>query len=132
MSGFAVARDRPKRQATRRVSGWARDYLRRAVFVDFGCAIVGVFVAAELRFGSGVTATYIALSLAPPVLWVAAHWMAGVGHSRLGDVATAVLPSAPRPSRCRLDGRSHFGLQITRNGLGATAEIGSASTGIRL
>jgi exopolysaccharide biosynthesis polyprenyl glycosylphosphotransferase len=77
MSGFAVARDRHDRQAARRVSGWARDYLRRAALADFGCAIVGVFVAAQLRFGSGVTATYIALSLALPVLWVAALWLAG-------------------------------------------------------
>ena len=29
------------------------------------------------RFGSNVTATYLALSLALPVLWVAALWLAG-------------------------------------------------------
>jgi exopolysaccharide biosynthesis polyprenyl glycosylphosphotransferase len=51
--------------------------LRRAALADFGCAIVGVFVAAQLRFGSDVTATYIALSLALPVLWVIALWLAG-------------------------------------------------------
>lgn len=77
MRGFAVARDRYDRQTARRVSGWARDYLHRAALADFGCAIAGVFVAAELRFGSDVTATYIALSVAVPVLWLAAVWLSG-------------------------------------------------------
>ena len=77
MSGFAVAGDRYDRQAVRRVSGWARDYLRKAALADFGCAIIGVFVAAQLRFGNDVTSTYIALSLALPVLWLAALWLSG-------------------------------------------------------
>ena len=74
MSGYAVAGDRYDRQAVRRVSGWARDYLRLAALADFGCAILGVFVAAQLRFGNDVTRTYVALSLALPVLWLAALW----------------------------------------------------------
>ena len=45
--------------------------------VDFGCAIAGVFAAAQLRFGSNVTTGYIALSLALPVLWITALWLAG-------------------------------------------------------
>ena len=53
------------------------DYLRKAALADFGCAILGVFVAAQLRFGNDVTATYVALSLALPVLWLAALWLAG-------------------------------------------------------
>lgn len=77
MSGFAVARDRHDRQAARRVSGWARDYLGKAALVDFGCAIAGVFAAAQLRFGGNVTASYIALSLALPVLWITALWLTG-------------------------------------------------------
>jgi exopolysaccharide biosynthesis polyprenyl glycosylphosphotransferase len=77
MSGFAVAGDRYDRQVVRRVSGWARDYLRRAALADFGCAIIGVFLAAQLRFGSDVTSTYVALSLALPVLWLAALWLSG-------------------------------------------------------
>jgi exopolysaccharide biosynthesis polyprenyl glycosylphosphotransferase len=77
MSGFAVARGRYDPQVVRRVSGWARYYLRRAALADFGCAILGVFVAAQLRFGNGVTSTYVALSLALPVLWVGAVWLAG-------------------------------------------------------
>jgi exopolysaccharide biosynthesis polyprenyl glycosylphosphotransferase len=36
-----------------------------------------VFVAAQLRFGSNVTSMYLALSLALPVLWVGALWLAG-------------------------------------------------------
>ena len=38
---------------------------------------MGVFVAAQIRFGSNVTTTYLALSLALPVLWVVALWLAG-------------------------------------------------------
>jgi exopolysaccharide biosynthesis polyprenyl glycosylphosphotransferase len=77
MSGFAVARDRYDRQVIRRTSGWARDYLRKAALIDFGCAVLGVFVAAQLRFGNHVTGTYAALSLTLPVAWLAAIWLAG-------------------------------------------------------
>jgi exopolysaccharide biosynthesis polyprenyl glycosylphosphotransferase len=77
MSGFAVARDRYDRQVIRRTSGWARDYLRKAALLDLGCAILGVFAAAQLRFGDDVTGTYVALSLLLPVAWLAAIWLAG-------------------------------------------------------
>jgi exopolysaccharide biosynthesis polyprenyl glycosylphosphotransferase len=77
MSGFVVARDRYNRQVIRRTSGWARDYLRKAALVDLGCAILGVFAAAQLRFGNDVTRTYIALSLTLPLAWLAAIWLAG-------------------------------------------------------
>jgi exopolysaccharide biosynthesis polyprenyl glycosylphosphotransferase len=77
MSGFVVSRSRYEPEVVRRVSVWARHYLRRAALADFGCAIVGVFAAAQLRFGDDVTGTYIALSLALPVLWIGALWMAG-------------------------------------------------------
>ena len=36
-----------------------------------------MFAAAQLRFGNDVTGTYIALSLALPVLWIGAIWLAG-------------------------------------------------------
>ena len=39
--------------------------------------MVGVFVAAQIRFGNDVTPHYLALSLALPVLWLAALWLAG-------------------------------------------------------
>lgn len=77
MSGFAVARNRYDRQVFRRTSGWERYYLRRAALADFGCAILGVFAAAQLRFGGDVTAAYVALSLALPVLWTIALRLAG-------------------------------------------------------
>jgi exopolysaccharide biosynthesis polyprenyl glycosylphosphotransferase len=77
MSGFAVARDRYDRKVIRRTSGWERDYLRRAALADLGCGTIGVFAAAQLRFGSNVTGTYIALSLALPVAWLSAIWLAG-------------------------------------------------------
>jgi exopolysaccharide biosynthesis polyprenyl glycosylphosphotransferase len=76
VSGVAVARDRVGRQAGR-VSGWARGYLRGVALADFSCAVVGVFAAAELRFGSHVTGAYLALSLALPAVWLAALWLAG-------------------------------------------------------
>jgi exopolysaccharide biosynthesis polyprenyl glycosylphosphotransferase len=77
MSGFAVVRERYERQAVRRLSGWARDYLLRAGVADLGCAVVGVFLAAQVRFDSRVTGNYLVLSLALPVLWLGALWLAG-------------------------------------------------------
>jgi hypothetical protein len=67
MSGFAVACGRYHPQITRRVPGWER-YIT--------CAIVGASAAACLRFGDHVTGTYVALSLALPVFWVGALWLA--------------------------------------------------------
>ena len=61
----------------RRLSTWSRDYLREVALADLACGVVGVFMAAQLRFGSNVTSMYLALSLALPVLWVAALWLAG-------------------------------------------------------
>jgi exopolysaccharide biosynthesis polyprenyl glycosylphosphotransferase len=77
MFGITATRGRYDRRAARRVTDWPKDYLRRAAVADLGCATVAVFVAAQLRFGSEVTRTYLALSLALPVLWVAALWLAG-------------------------------------------------------
>ena len=77
MSGFVIARDRYGRQSARRASPWAKDYLRLAAVVDLGCAIVGVFMAVQLRFGNDVNEIYEALSLALPVFWLAALWLSG-------------------------------------------------------
>ena len=66
----------------RRLSTWTREYLREVALADLGCAVVGVFMAAQLRFGSNVTSMYLALSLALPVLWVAALWLAGAYDAR--------------------------------------------------
>ena len=77
MSGFVVTRDRYGRQSARRSAAWAKDYLRRAAVVDLGCAIVAVFMAVQVRFGHEVNETYEALSLALPVFWIVALWLAG-------------------------------------------------------
>jgi hypothetical protein len=77
MSGFAVTGSGYERKVVWRVSGWARDYLRIVALADFGCAIIGVFVAAQIRFGSDVTRAYVVLSLALPVLWISALGLAG-------------------------------------------------------
>lgn len=70
---FAVARDRYDPQVVRRLTSWARYYLRRAAQADVVCAIVGLLVVARLRFGD-VTGTYGALSLALAVLLIRAFF----------------------------------------------------------
>ena len=77
MFGVAATGGRIERRAARRLSTWTRDYLREVALADLGCAVVGVFMAAQVRFGSNVTPMYLALSLALPVLWIAALWLAG-------------------------------------------------------
>jgi exopolysaccharide biosynthesis polyprenyl glycosylphosphotransferase len=77
MAEFVVAHERDERQVVRHLSGWARDYLLRAGVADLGCAVVGVFLAAWVRFDSRVTGHYLILSLALPVLWLGALWLAG-------------------------------------------------------
>ncbi len=77
MFGVAATGGKIERRAPRRLSSWTRDYLREVALADLGCAVVGVFIAAQVRFGSNVTSMYLALSLALPVLWVAALWLAG-------------------------------------------------------
>ena len=76
MFGIATSSGRYERR-TARVSAWTRDYLREVALADLGCAVVGVFMAAQIRFGSNVTSTYLALSLSLPVLWIGALWLAG-------------------------------------------------------
>ncbi len=82
MSGYAVVRDRPDHEAAGRISGWAKDYLHKAVVVDLGCAAGGVLAAAQLRFGTDVTRAYLALSLALLLLWITALWLAGAYDTR--------------------------------------------------
>ena len=77
MSGYVATRSRYGRVSSARTLAWARDYLRRAAIADFTCAGVAVFVAAQLRFGSGVTSLYIGLSVALPLLWLGALWLSG-------------------------------------------------------
>jgi len=47
-----------------------------------GCAAGGVLAAAQLRFGTDVTRAYLALSLALPLLWITALWLAGAYDTR--------------------------------------------------
>ena len=77
MFGVAATSGRVEKRRSRRPSAWTRHYLRKAALADLGCAAVGVFMAAQLRFGNNVTPMYLALSLALPVLWIAALWLAG-------------------------------------------------------
>src|SRR5947209_45080 len=77
MFTVAVSGDRLDPPVARGLSVWTRDYMRVAALADLGCAVLGVFVAAQIRFNSNVTTTYLALSLALPVLWITALWLAG-------------------------------------------------------
>jgi exopolysaccharide biosynthesis polyprenyl glycosylphosphotransferase len=77
MFGVAATGGRLERRPAKRLSSWTREYLRHVALVDLGCAVLGVFIAAQIRFGSEVTSTYMALSLVLPMLWVAALWLAG-------------------------------------------------------
>ena len=118
MFGIAATRSgRFDRRTSRRLSTWTRDYLREVALADLGCAVLSVFVAAQIRFGNNVTSTYLAL----PVLWIAALWLAGarlhsavaVGHeSAVADLVdelrrdryhglTVVGACAARPGRVR-------------------------------
>ena len=45
---------------TKRLSSWTREYLCYVALVDLGCAVIGVFIAAQIRFGSEVTNTHMA------------------------------------------------------------------------
>ncbi len=78
MFGVAVFGGRIGRRATWRLSTSARDYLREVASADLGCAVVGVVMAAQVRFDSKLMSVYLAL----PVLWIAALWLAGAYDAR--------------------------------------------------
>jgi hypothetical protein len=103
MSGIAAARDRYDPPTVQRVSGWERNYLRRAALANLGCVIIGVFVVALLRFGNDVTGTHIALSLALPVLWP--------GLLDVTSRRTTISPTAG-PALLHVDHRQIAGLRL--------------------
>ena len=82
MFGVAATGDRTERRVARRLPTWTRDYLRTVALADLGCGVVGVFIAAQVRFGSNVQSMYLGLSLALPLLWVGALWLAGAYDAR--------------------------------------------------
>ena len=61
---------------------WATNYLRNVAIVDSCCAVVSVFMAAQIRFGGQVAQGYLALSLALPVLWIGALLLVGAYDAR--------------------------------------------------
>src|ERR1700678_3621988 len=78
MSGYVTAvRGRYSRPLTGRLAGWVRGYLLHAGMADFACACIGAFAAVELRFPRDVTGTYVALSVALPLLWLVTLSLAG-------------------------------------------------------
>jgi hypothetical protein len=77
MFGTAAANSRFERQTAGRLSKWSKHYLLNAAFCDFGCSVLGVLAASQIRFGSDVNRTYLVLSLAMPALWIGTLWLAG-------------------------------------------------------
>lgn len=56
---------------------WRRTYVRRVAFADFGAAVAGTVLAAGLRFGSGLTDSYLVLTAVLPPLWMIAVRVVG-------------------------------------------------------
>jgi len=78
MSGYVTAvRGSYGRSVAGRRVGWVRGYLLHAGMADFACACIAAFAAVKLRFGEDVTGTYVALSVALPLLWLVALSLAG-------------------------------------------------------
>jgi exopolysaccharide biosynthesis polyprenyl glycosylphosphotransferase len=65
----AVATALERQEPGRRWAAWA-------VLADFGCAVAGTLMAAELGIAGPVAGVYAGLSLALPVAWLAAIWLA--------------------------------------------------------
>jgi exopolysaccharide biosynthesis polyprenyl glycosylphosphotransferase len=65
------------RALDKRTGVWVGKYLRLVALGDFCCAAAAALAAVLLRFGGDAGHPYIALSLALPVLWLAALWLAG-------------------------------------------------------
>jgi exopolysaccharide biosynthesis polyprenyl glycosylphosphotransferase len=61
---------------------WTRSYLRRAFFADAATGFLASTAALGLRFGGHITREYEVLSLAFPVLWVAALRLSGAYDDR--------------------------------------------------
>jgi exopolysaccharide biosynthesis polyprenyl glycosylphosphotransferase len=116
MSDYSITRAYRGRQSAVRQATWTKDYLRRAAVADFCCACAGVFVAVDLRFGKHITDGYIALSLALPLCWLIALWVAGAYDVRF--VGT---------------GSDEFRRVLNASvGLTATTAIGAYATNIEL
>lgn len=81
MSNFVIASER-RGHAVSGLAGWTRVYLRRAAMSDFVIAVVCSTLALQVRFGGRITPEYAALSIAFPLLWVLALWLAGAYDDR--------------------------------------------------
>jgi exopolysaccharide biosynthesis polyprenyl glycosylphosphotransferase len=77
MSDYSITRIYRGRHFAARQATWTRYYIRWTAVGDFACACAGAAAAVDLRFGKHVTGGYLALSLALPVCWLIALWLAG-------------------------------------------------------
>jgi FlaA1/EpsC-like NDP-sugar epimerase len=83
VSDIAVAAsERRSGWASARTAVWTRAYLRRAFLIDVVTGFLTSTAALGLRFGGHITREYAILSLAFPVLWVAALRLSGAYDAR--------------------------------------------------
>ena len=82
MSNFVFTVSERRGRTVSGLAGWTRDYLRRAAMSDFVIAVICSTLALQLRFGGNITPEYAALSVAFPLLWVMALWLAGAYDDR--------------------------------------------------
>jgi exopolysaccharide biosynthesis polyprenyl glycosylphosphotransferase len=88
----AVATDRLSQRAAREpvAKSWTRAYLRSTTLTDFVCAVLSGALAVEVRFvGQGyLPVSYLAFTVALPVLWCGAVALAGGYESRFIGVGS--------------------------------------------
>ena len=82
--GSVVVTERSSRLAAREPAGWTRTYLRHAALTDAVCALLAGLLAVEVRFmGQGyLPVSYIAFTVALPVLWAGSVALAGCYEAR--------------------------------------------------
>jgi exopolysaccharide biosynthesis polyprenyl glycosylphosphotransferase len=82
--GSVLVTERSSRLAAREPAGWTRTYLRHAALTDAVCALLAGLLAVEVRFmGQGyLPVSYIAFTVALPVLWAGSVALAGCYEAR--------------------------------------------------
>jgi exopolysaccharide biosynthesis polyprenyl glycosylphosphotransferase len=82
VSNFVISASERRGRAVSGLAVWTRVYLRRAAMSDFVIAVLSSVLAVQLRFSGHITPEYAALSVAFPLLWVLALWIAGAYDDR--------------------------------------------------
>jgi exopolysaccharide biosynthesis polyprenyl glycosylphosphotransferase len=77
MSGYTAITDSHVSSRIVNAVSWTKIYLRRAVIIDSGCAIIAVCAALAVRFGSHIPLSYALFGILFPVLWAIAMTLSG-------------------------------------------------------